>query len=69
MALSAPVLSAAMRAGLLAAPASGATDNAALTAMCDAIATAVVAHITATGTLVVVTACPAGAGTGTGSIV
>lgn len=45
----------------------GAVDNAALetfvTALSAAIASAVVAHITANGA--VVTACPAGAGTGT----
>lgn len=44
---SAPVLSAALRAAMLANPAIGAVDGPALTAMCDAIATTVLAHITA----------------------
>jgi hypothetical protein len=52
-----------MRAALLAEPATGAQDNAALTKVCDAIATTVLAHIVANAALV--TACPAGAGTGT----
>ncbi len=39
------VLSAAMRAALLANPATGALDNAALTATCNAIASTVLAHI------------------------
>jgi hypothetical protein len=42
-----------MRSALLAAPASGATDNDALTAMCDAIAAAVVAHITSAGVVTI----------------
>ena len=67
MALNATILGGAIRTALLAAPASGATDNAALTAMCNAIATAVVAHIL-TAQVAVVTACPAGAGTGTGAV-
>lgn len=46
MPLSAPVLSLAIKQGLLAAPATQAQDNAALTALCDAIAQAVVMHIT-----------------------
>lgn len=46
MALSASVLAPLIRAELLARPASMATDNAALTAMCEAIAAAVVTHIT-----------------------
>ncbi len=48
-----------MRAALLAAPASKAQDNPALTAMCDAIAAAVVTHIT-TSAVVVGTANPGG---------
>lgn len=65
MALNASTLSAAMRTALLAAPASGATNNAALTAMCDAIASAVVTHVTASAVVTAtgVTACGAGAGT------
>jgi len=46
MALSAAVLGPLIKAELLARPASKATDNAALTAMCEAIAAAVVTHIT-----------------------
>jgi hypothetical protein len=68
MALSAPVLSAAIRANLLADAGTGALNNAALTKVCDAIAAAVVAHITAAGVVNVVTACGAGAGTGTGTV-
>lgn len=44
---SAPTLSSAIRAALLANPDAKAVDNAALTALCDAIATRVVAHIVA----------------------
>lgn len=44
---SASVLSAAMRAAMLATPAIGAVDGAPLTALCDAIATTVLAHIVA----------------------
>lgn len=47
MALSSTVLSAAMRAAMLADPDVGAVDGPALTALCDAIAETVVAHITA----------------------
>lgn len=43
----APVLSAALRAAMLANPAVGAVNGPALTALCDAIATTVLAHITA----------------------
>ena len=52
MALNAATLAAAIKANLLAAPETCATDNAALTAMCNAIATAVVTHITGSATLV-----------------
>ena len=68
MALSASVLSAAMRAKLLADEDTQAVDNAALTALCDAIAEACVEHITAAAVVNTITACPAGAGTGTGAI-
>jgi len=47
MALSAPVLSAALRAGLLARPETQAQDDEALTAMCDVIAETVIAHMVA----------------------
>jgi len=47
MALNATTLGAAIKAALLAEPSSGAVDNAALTATCNAIASAVVSHITA----------------------
>lgn len=43
----APVLAASLRAAMLANPAIGAVDGPALTAMCSAIATTVLAHITA----------------------
>lgn len=73
------VLSAAIKAALIADPRTKATDDAALpdaekslTPFCDAIASAVVAHILANAvvnvaSLAVVTACGAGAGTGTGT--
>ncbi len=50
---SAPVLSAALRAGLLGNADSLAVDNAALTALCDVIAAQVLAHIVANAVLVV----------------
>ena len=73
MALNATTLSAAIRVNLLAGGASGATDNAALTALCDAIAGAVVGHIVASAVVVptLMIAPPGTAGgpvTGTGSI-
>jgi hypothetical protein len=50
----------------------GAADNAALSDFCDeladAIASAVVDHIKEAAAVSVVTACPAGAGTGTGTV-
>lgn len=69
MALSATVLSAAMRSAILAAPEVQAIDGVALTKLCDAIASTVVAHITANASVAVntVTTCPAGAGTGVGT--
>jgi hypothetical protein len=51
MALSAEVLSAAMRAAILAEPDACAVDGDALTALCDAIAGAVVEHITGAATV------------------
>lgn len=71
MPLNAPRLSAAIRVGLLGNGASEATDNAALTAMCDAIATAVIAEITTNAVVVpTVLVAPPGGGpvTGTGSV-
>jgi hypothetical protein len=68
MALNATALSALIKANLLANPASMAKDNPALDAMCSAIAAAVVQHIQSAAGLAVVTACPAGAGTGTGTV-
>ncbi len=61
-ATSTAVLSAALRAGLLAEPLTGCQDTAALTKFCDVIATIVLAHLVANGAIV--TTCPAGAGTG-----
>ncbi|MFA5436582.1 MAG: hypothetical protein WC372_11145 [Candidatus Neomarinimicrobiota bacterium] len=46
MSLSSATLSSAMRAALLAAPDAQAVDGPALTALCDAIASAVVSHVT-----------------------
>lgn len=51
MALSSATLSAAMRSAMLATPAIGAVDGPALTALCDAIASTVVSHITSAGTV------------------
>lgn len=62
MALSASVLSSLMKANLLANPATQAQDNAALTAMCDALAAAVVAHITSAGVVNAVGTAPPGGG-------
>jgi hypothetical protein len=60
-------LSKRIRAALLGG-ATGAADNAALKAVSYAIATAVVDEIQANAAVSVVTACPAGAGTGTGAV-
>lgn len=73
MALNATVLAAALQPTIKSAHLTlGAADNVALTTFCtnlaNAIATAVVAHITSSGVVAVVTACPAGAGTGTGTV-
>lgn len=73
MALSATVLAAALKPTIKSAfIAVGASDNAALetfmTSLANAIATAVVAHITSAGVVAVVTSCGAGPGTGTGTI-
>jgi hypothetical protein len=70
MALSATVLSAALRAALI-SKGEGITDNAATTALCDAIAEAVVAHITANAVVLpVLLVAPPGGGpvTGTGVV-
>ena len=53
MALSSSALSALIRAGMLSRPAIQAIDNAALTDLCDAIASAVVTHITAAAVVTV----------------
>ncbi|OFV81987.1 MAG: hypothetical protein A2Y78_00185 [Acidobacteria bacterium RBG_13_68_16] len=53
MAMSSSVLSAALRAAMLADTAIGAVDGPALTAMCDAIAAAVVTHITGSAVVTV----------------
>lgn len=45
-----------------------ALDNDSLRELCHSIATAVVDEIQANATVNVVTACPAGAGTGTGTV-
>lgn len=69
MALSAPVLSAAIRAKLVAR--SWAEDNAALTAFCDDIADAVVTHITTTAVVLpLLLVAPPGGGpvVGTGTV-
>jgi hypothetical protein len=71
MALSAATLSAAMKAALLANPSTQAIDNAALTAVCDAIAQSVVSHITASAiVLPLLMVAPPGGGpvTGTGVV-
>lgn len=52
MALSASVLSAAMRAAMLADPDIEAIDDVRLTKMCDALAGAVVSHITSSAVVV-----------------
>lgn len=53
MALNATTLSAAIKAGLLANGDAQAVDNAALTALCDEVATAVVAHVIANAVVTV----------------
>jgi len=58
MALSPSVLSAAMRAALLGAPAAGAVNGSALTALCDALAGAVVAHITSAAVVTIAPGVP-----------
>lgn len=75
MALSSSRLASSIRSKLLANPASGALDNAALTAFCNAIAEAVVSEFTTnavvspTGAPVPLTAPPTGGPvTGTGKI-
>lgn len=61
-------LSKRIRDSLLAETGAGAVDNASLKAFSHAIATAVVDEIQANAAVSVVTACPAGAGTGTGAV-
>ncbi len=72
MALSSSVLSTALRAAFVAdiedENVVGALDGAALTALCDIIAAAVVDHIVAAAVTSTITTCPAGAGTGVGGV-
>lgn len=62
------VLSAAIKAQILARPAINAVDGDALDDLCDAIAAAVVTHITANAVLAVTGVTPGG-GAATGTIV
>lgn len=68
----APILSAAIKAALLADPASGAKDNDALEVLCSTIATHVLNHLIANGLITVTVAttgtAAAQAGGGTGTI-
>jgi hypothetical protein len=68
MALNAPALAALIQAKIIANPAVGGIPGPGLDGLCNAIAQAVVEHITSSASLTVVTACPAGAGTGTGTV-
>jgi hypothetical protein len=52
------VLSAALRAALLSDPETGAVDDEPLTAFCDKVSAAVLAHIVANATLVVAAGIP-----------
>lgn len=65
---SAPVLSTALRAAMLANPETMAQDNPALTAMCDAIATTVLAHITANAVVAGTWSGPPGGGPVVGTV-
>ena len=68
MPLSAAVLSAAIRADVLAKGTTGAQDTAAFTDLCDAIATAVVAHITGAAVVIpTLLVAPPGGGPVTGT--
>lgn len=65
------VLSASLRAALIANPLVGVIDDTLLpasekrlTAFCDVLAAVVIAHLLASGAGAVVTACPAGVGSG-----
>ena len=70
MALSAPVLSTALRAALLAKPETQAQDDEALTALCDCIAETVVTHITSAAVVVpTLLVAPPGGGPVTGTAV
>jgi hypothetical protein len=69
--LSATTLATELKAALLANPATGAQNNDALAAMCTAIATALVAHLTTNAVIVpALLVAPSGGGpvTGTGVI-
>jgi hypothetical protein len=65
MALNAVTLGDAIKAAFVA---NGAANNAATAALCLAIAQAVVSHIQSSALVTVATTCPAGGGTGTGSV-
>lgn len=67
MALNPATLATLIEAKMLLLP-TGATPNPATTALAQAIAQAVVQHIQSAGLVTVVTTCPAGAGTGTGTV-
>jgi hypothetical protein len=71
MPLNATTLATAIRSALLANPSTGAVNNAALTATCTAIASAVVSHITSAAVVLpALLVAPPGGGpvTGTGVI-
>jgi hypothetical protein len=71
MALSSSALSALIRSKLLADPATGIVDNAALAPFCDAIAQAVIEHVTAAAVVMpTLLVAPSGGGpvTGTGVV-
>jgi hypothetical protein len=67
----APALSATMRAAMLADPDVGAVDGPALTALCDAIATTVLAHIVANAQVLptaLISGAPGAPVTGVGTV-
>jgi hypothetical protein len=68
MSLNPTVLAAAIQTQLIADMGTAISPGPMLTAFCTAIATAIVTHLTSAGVVAVVTTCPAGAGTGTGTI-
>jgi hypothetical protein len=62
MPLSPPVLSGLIQTNMLANPAIGAVSGAALSGMCDAIATAVITHLTTAGVVTSTGVAPPGGG-------